>query len=169
MELTNIKRGNGTTNKNGEGLKTYVLVCLAEIYGRSADTEVKVGNLISTIEIGGTTRFAKYEGVTVKFKTTSNGDDDAKHYNTEGEIFIPAITAAKSAELGALVNHPCVIIVEDRNNNLRKMGELHDGVNCDIEEVTEGKNGVLLKFKISGQPTPPDFVASLAGIPIEAD
>ena len=166
MVLTNIKRGNGTTNRNGVGLKNFIFIATAELYGRVGQRETLSGNVITefkTTDIDFV--FFEYQGVGIKFKTSSNGDEDAKHYNTEGEMFIPSITAEKSGELGSLVNHPCVVIVEDRNGNVRKLGELHDGVSCDIEEITEGKNGILLKFKISGQPTPPVFVESIAIIP----
>jgi hypothetical protein len=166
MTIATIVRGNGTTNKNGEGNLSFVQLCLAADYGRAAARETKTANEITAIAEG--PEFIKYEGVTVKFKVASNGDVDAKHFNTEGEIFIPAITEAKSTQLGDLVNHPIVLICEDRSGNIRKIGQQDDGVQCDIEEMTEGKNGILLKFKIEGQPFPPAFIDAIATIPVPA-
>lgn len=150
-------------NKNGAGLTQRFYVELAQNYPGAGET--LTDNVITAIAAGPSFSLFEAARPSGKFKVVSNGDADAKSFNVELELFIPRLTPEKSYMLGKLINYPCVIICEDRIGNLRRTGKKWDGVELDLEEMTEGKNGYLLKGKIEGLSCPPDYLQDDTIIP----
>lgn len=153
-----------TTNKNGTGTTQRVYVALADTYPQSGETATD--NLVTAIAAGPVFSLFEAARSSGKFKVTSAGDTDAKSFNVEFEYFIPQINATKSKMLGELVNYPCTVVSEDRLGNLRRCGVKYDGCEIDVEEMTEGKNGYLLKGKIEGLSEPPAFIQDDTVIPV---
>jgi hypothetical protein len=162
MNLTDLSSPSGG-NPNGAGLTQRLFIALASTYPKTVET--LENNRIVTISTGPTFALFEASRTSGKFKVTSSGDTDAKTFAVEMEYFIPNITPEKSNMLSNLVNYPCVVISEDRKGNLRRCGWKYDGVEFDFEEMTEGKNGYLLKAKIEGLGSSPAFVDNDTIIP----
>lgn len=146
----------GADQQNGAGLKANISILKASDYQGHTITDNEI-----TAYTGSPT-FNTYQAArkSVKFAVTTGGDNDARHFTTEGEFFIPKIDKTKSLQLGQLVNHPCILVLRDRNGQLRQVGDEWDGTEIMVDEQTEGQNGYLVKFTVVEDSHPPYFVQS---------
>lgn len=147
--LNNITANCGNANPKGFKQAVYIseLAKVASIPAADANTL----NVSTAITMTATNVFFKWEisENEQKWETNPEGDTDSMSYVTEVEFFIAGITAAKSYILGTNgTGCPLCIIMEDKNGNLRILGEADNGVRIQAKEQLTPKAGYLVTARV---------------------
>jgi hypothetical protein len=152
--LNHIARECGTGIR--PGLKTTVYVaCKDDVATIPADNGTS-HTVASNITMASTKTFKVWDisQLDSSFVCEPQGDMDSRYFKSTVQIFIPAMSAAKSAVLSGITNGEYVVIVADAKGQRRLLGDLLRGAYITTQEQTNDKNGYVVTIEWESNETP---------------
>jgi hypothetical protein len=135
--------------RNAAGIKPYFAVaCDDEVDSIGAATDHAVSTVTmraaDTDPVVAAGKFHKWSGKRIDGDFKSEQNTETGMWNTTSKLFIPKLTAAKSAILNNLGEDNSHVVVTDMNGAKRYVGEKDNPANVKVTEQTTPRNGYVI-------------------------